>query len=274
VLDVDDPAFAARLLDAARTAYAAAVAMPDLLAPDTNVLANAGGGPYDDPDVEDEFLWAAAELFLATGDADYAADLRRNRYFVGGGGDPWEVLDWQCTGALGLLDLALAHAAAGRGLAEHGAVRAAVVEAADAWLAVQAAQPFGQPYAPRDGRYAWGSNGRLLNNLTVLATAYDVTGERIYRDGVAEGMDYVLGRNALGLSYVTGYGTRFATSQHSRWYAHQLDPALPPPPPGTVAGSPNSDVPVDDIGSYGTNELTFNWNAPLVQVAAFLADPD
>ncbi|MBN2258416.1 MAG: glycoside hydrolase family 9 protein, partial [Anaerolineaceae bacterium] len=27
---------------------------------------------------------------------------------------------------------------------------------------------------------------------------------------------------------------------------------------------------VDDIGSYTTNEVTINWNAPLVWVAAFL----
>jgi endoglucanase len=289
VLASDDPAFAERLLAAARTAYAAAAATPDLLAPDTNVLANAGGGPYDDTELDDERAWAAAELLLTTGDPRYADDLRANPWFVGGPKDPWAVLDWQWTGALALLELALAEPADVPALPEHDAVRAAVVEAADRWLAVQRAQPFGHPYAPPDGRYAWGSNGRLLTNLTVLAAAADLTGDRVYPDAVAEGMDYVLGRNALGFSYVTGYGTRFATNQHSRWYARQLDPTLPPPPPGTVAGGPNSDVPdpvaaplagrpaqqcyVDDIGSYGTNELTINWNAPLVQVAAFLADP-
>ena len=76
--------------------------------------------------------------------------------------------------------------------------------------------------------------------MVVLATAYDLTGEAKYRDGVLEGMDYLLGRNALNQSYVTGYGEVASHNQHSRWYAHQLDPALPNPPRGTLAGGPNS----------------------------------
>jgi endoglucanase len=29
---------------------------------------------------------------------------------------------------------------------------------------------------------------------------------------------------------------------------------------------------IDDIGSWSTNEITINWNAPLSWVASFLAD--
>jgi len=29
---------------------------------------------------------------------------------------------------------------------------------------------------------------------------------------------------------------------------------------------------LDELGSYGTNEVAINWNAPLVWVASFLAD--
>ena len=49
-----DEAFAALLRTAARDAYDAAQEHPVLLAPDTNVLANAGSGPYDDADLEDD----------------------------------------------------------------------------------------------------------------------------------------------------------------------------------------------------------------------------
>jgi endoglucanase len=105
-------------------------------------------------------------------------------------------------------------------------------------------------------------------------------------------MDYVLGRNALNISYVTGYGTYASQNQHSRMYAHQVDPRLPNPPRGTLAGGPNGTAlttgdPVaapkltgrvqqfcyiDDIGSWSTNELTINWNAPLSWMGSFLAD--
>ncbi len=43
-------------------------------------------------------------------------------------------------------------------------------------------------------------------------------------------MDYLFGRNALNISYVTGYGTYASQNQHSRMYAHQVDPRLPNPP--------------------------------------------
>ncbi|WP_268760887.1 glycoside hydrolase family 9 protein [Cellulomonas sp. Leaf395] len=140
---------------------------------------------------------------------------------------------------------------------------------------------------PSTGRYDWGSNGLLLNNLAVLAAAHEITGDAAYRDAVLSGVDYLFGRNALGVSYVTGYGTRDVRNQHSRWYAHQLDATLPHPPRGTVSGGPNSDCPdpvsaalvgsppqccfVDDIGAYGVNEMTINWNSALAWVAANLA---
>jgi endoglucanase len=102
-------------------------------------------------------------------------------------------------------------------------------------------------------------------------------------------MDYILGRNALNQSYVTGHGPRASHHQHSRWYANQLDPKLPPPPPGTLAGGPNSSIqdPLaadtlkdckpqfcyrDDIQSWSTNELTINWNSALAWMAAFAAE--
>lgn len=53
-------------------------------------------------------------------------------------------------------------------------------------------------------------------------------------------MDYLLGRNALGQSYVTGYGTNFSRHQRTRHFAHDLDPAFPPPPSGALAGGPTN----------------------------------
>jgi endoglucanase len=125
--------------------------------------------------------------------------------------------------------------------------------------------------------------------MVVMATAFDLTGQEKYRAAVREGMDYLLGRNALNRSYVTGYGEVASKNQHSRWYSHQLDPALPNPPRGSLSGGPNSGIQdplaqrllqgckpqfcyIDDIESWATNELTINWNSPLSWVSAFLTD--
>ncbi|KQT01025.1 hypothetical protein ASG23_05260 [Cellulomonas sp. Leaf395] len=131
-----DEAFAAQLRTAARDAYDAAREHPVLLAPDTNVLANAGSGPYDDADLDDDFLWAATELYLTTGDDRYADDLRANPYA------PVfrpEGFDWNHVAAWSRLQLATVPSA----LPERDTVRASVVEAADAIREQQATQPFG-----------------------------------------------------------------------------------------------------------------------------------
>ncbi len=276
-----DKAFAQRALNAARTAWAAALAHPHLYADPAD---GTGGGAYPDDDATDEFYWAAAELYLTTGEqrfADHvlASPAHTADIFVPNG------FDWSRTAAAGRLDLALVP----NGLPGRDAVRRSVVRGADTYLATLAAQPYGMPYAPAGNLYDWGSAHQVLNNAVVIATAHDLTGAAKYRDGAVQSIDHVLGRNALNISYVTGYGEVAARNQHSRWYAHQLDPALPGPPAGTLAGGPNSSIQdpyaqsllqgcvgqfcyIDDIQSWSTNETAINWNAALVRLASFVAD--
>ncbi|WP_114559337.1 glycoside hydrolase family 9 protein [Desertihabitans aurantiacus] len=285
-----DEAFAEELLEAARTAYAAAQAHPDLLVPppDAAVDPNPGSGPYDDADPSDEFYWAAAQLYLTTGERGYETDLtasphhRRDSFTADGA-------SWGEVASLGKLSLATVP----NELRSRRTLQASVLRGADRYLAIQDGEPFGHPYAPTGGNYAWGSNGQVLNILMVLGYAYDLRGDQRYADGFLEGMDYLFGRNALNQSYVTGYGEVASKNMHSRMYANQLDPSSPNPPPGTVAGGANATTStsgdpvtsalfpegcapqtcyVDDIGSYSTNELTINWQAPMGWVASFAAD--
>jgi endoglucanase len=283
-----DKAFAARLLTAAERAWEAAIANPELYAPAEDGA--SGGGPYEDYNVGDEFYWAAAELFITTGEKAYRDAVLASPYhtadvFTAGG------FSWQSVAALGRLDLATVE----NTLPRRVAVRASVLAGADAYLAAQAQNAFGQPYAPDDGQYVWGSNSQILNNIVVLGVAFDLSGDTRYRDGALEGLDYLLGRNALNRSYVRGYGTVESHNMHSRMYANQLNPALPNPPMGAVSGGPNSFPSqwdptavrlfldqgcdpqfcyVDDINSWSTNEITINWNSALAWVASWAADQD
>ncbi|MGC5052996.1 glycoside hydrolase family 9 protein [Micromonospora sp. DT48] len=277
-----DKEFAQRCGSAAKTAYAAAKANPARYAPSSG----NGGGPYDDTNVTDEFYWAAVELYLTTGEATYLTDLTASPHHTG---DVFDVrgFGWQSVAALGRLDLATVPN--GLPAADLARVRASVTTAADGYLAEIGRQAYGLPMPGDPGSYFWGGNGAILNNAVVLATAFDLTGDEKYRDGAVQTMDYILGRNALNISYVTGWGEHAAENQHSRIFGYQLDPSMPKPPAGSIAGGPNAALQdpfveqllegcapmfcfVDDIASYSTNEVAINWNSALAWVASFVAD--
>ncbi len=101
-------------------------------------------------------------------------------------------------------------------------------------------------------------------------------------------MDYILGRNPMDQSYVTGYGARPLRNPHHRFWSHQSNEKYPSAPPGLVSGGPNSGLEdpyvkaaalagcppekcfADNIESWATNEITINWNAPFAWVLAYL----
>jgi endoglucanase len=138
------------------------------------------------------------------------------------------------------------------------------------------------------GRYPWGSNSLVLNNMVVLGLAHAFSKDEAHLGAMLDGMDYLLGRNPMSQSYVSGYGSIPLLNPHHRFWAKQKDEVYPPPPPGAVSGGPNSSVQdpyaqsvgllgcpaqtcfVDHIESWSTNEVAINWNAPLVWVVAYL----
>lgn len=271
-----DDAFAARCRVAAERAWQAAKRNPQIYASSSFT----GSGGYGDGDVSDEFFWAAAELFATTGSAEYRDAVVNAPHFRADLVEP----GWPSTATLGAITLATTRNALPK--AETDRLRAAIVAAADRFLADAKGNGYGIPYVASG--YPWGSNSNLLNRAMLLGLAHDFTGDAKYRAGVVAAIDYVLGRNPLGQSYVSGYGTRPLRNPHHRFWAHSLDAKLPGPPPGALSGGPNStsmsdDVAkamrgkcapqrcwVDDINAYSMNEVAINWNAPLFWVAAWL----
>jgi endoglucanase len=268
-----DKALAARCLAAAGKAWKAALANPAVYAP----AGGEGGGAYEDFKVTDEFSWAAAELFATTGKQSYKKAITTQLKAADG-------FSWQETG--GLADLALARIAWRLPLLERWRLTQRISKVADQYVADLRSQGYANPYLPADGKYVWGSNSAVANNSMIMATAYNLTHNGKYRSAALESLDYLLGRNAINQSYVTGYGERDSHNQHHRFWAHALDPAMPTPAPGSLAGGPNSGLQdpvaqrklqgcapatcyVDDIGSYSTNEVAVNWNSALAWLTAF-----
>lgn len=270
-----DPAFSERCLKAALKAWAAAVRVSDARAiGDFN-----GSGGYGDDDVSDEFFWAASELLVTTRQPLFARVVTGSQHFQH---DAIPDPGWGQTAPLGVLSLVL-HPDALPDRDQAKLVKS-ITKAADNHLR-DGEGGYRQPLSPR--AYGWGSNSGLLNRAIVLAYAHDLTGLGKYRDKVIDVASYLLGRNPLDVSYVSGYGARPMQHPHHRFWAHSLDPKLPPPPPGVLSGGPNANstgeeaktllgacAPQacwrDDLALFTLNEVAINWNAPLVWVAAYL----
>ncbi len=279
-----DADFAERCLTAAEKAWAAALENPALFIGNTP---GAGGGNYPDTHVQDEFFWAAAELYITTGEQTYYDHLTASPYFenfIGLDPSKTSAMYWGDTAALGTLSLLTVPNNLSE--TEIDLLRGQIVAAADRYLETLNNEGYLVPI-PLEG-YVWGSNSGVLNNAIVMALAYHITGDSRYWDGVTETADYLLGRNALAKSFVSGYGEDSLAHPHHRFWANDPSLGYPPPAPGTLAGGPNANPEdpaalsagvleegaarryVDNIGSYSTNEVTINWNAPLVWVVTFL----
>jgi endoglucanase len=160
---------------------------------------------------------------------------------------------------------------------------------ADVYLGIIGEQGYRHPMRiGSDGGYPWGSNSFVINNAVIFGLAFVFTKQQKYLVGAVLSMDYILGRNAMGKSYVTGYGERPLQHPHHRFWASQATEKYPPPPPGALSGGPNSGLQdpyakaaglagcqpqkcfVDHIEAWSTNEITVNWNAPLTWVTAWL----
>ena len=296
-----DNDFAEQCLTAAKNAFAAAKKHPEMYAP---LDESIGGGAYGDTDVEDEFCWAALELFITTGDEDYYDEATENKFFLDvpqtlGGGESVDTVgsfDWGNTGGLATLSAALNTDKFDKGDAE--IIQEAIVSAADNFISLEENQGYGVPYGQSklsyndsDEGYIWGSNSFVTDNAIVIAYAYLLTKDESYLDGAIGGMDYILGRNAMDYSYVTGYGTHAIEYPHHRYWARQIDETFPKAPNGVMCGGPNSgmqdpwvqgsgwkkgEIPpqkcyLDNIEAWSVNECTINWNASLAWLAGFTA---
>ncbi|SEL23830.1 endoglucanase [Aquimarina amphilecti] len=269
------PGFSAQLEQAAKDAYAWAQSNPAIYYKQGNgtPVADIFTGEYGDSNVTDEFQWAAVELFITTRENTYRDDIDVNS--IGGGTPSWPYSD-------PLALISIAHYTTS--LASSINVTAAnntLLSTADQLKDQVNTSPMKITMASND--YSWGSNGAVGNQLILLIRAYELTQDKSYIDAAYTAMDYIFGRNGTGYSYVTGFGDKQVFEPH-----HRISDAdgISAPIPGMIVGGPQnennpdtgdcsgsgvsfpSNLPaskyVDHWCSYSTNEITINWNAPLV----------
>ena len=262
-----DDKFANDCLDAAKKAYNAALNDPENFAPVDQAI---GGGAYGDTYAEDDFYWAACELYAATKNSTYYTDLKKYKntqegasaddkafgmttsLYGGENAGSKTSFTWGSTAGLGTLTLSLHQDKLTT--AEAKMVKDSITKAADEYISIENDEGYGVPYlsttftdevnAPGEvfTGYEWGSNSMVVNNAIVMAYAADLnpTKSTTYASGVSTAMDYIFGRNAGDYSYVTGYGDHATQYVHHRFWSGLLDPTFPFAPDGVLSGGPNS----------------------------------
>ena len=236
-------------------------------------------GQYGDSDFTQEFWWAAAELYLSTKEQEYLDYLTNNEpYIKMETGESWR----KFLGNLGSFSLLLADSTLAINVKQN--IQKQLIKLADELYNKLESIP----YRIAIDDFQWGSNSDIQNSAIIFAYAYKLSEEQKYLDAVIETMDYILGKNATGYSFLTGFGSKQPEYMHNRPVAADR---VEKPTPGFIVGGPNNNreddisksewgveypdtLPaksyVDKQGSYASNETCINWNAPAVFVFGFL----
>ena len=306
-----DEDFSLRLEKASKKAYWWLISHPEFVG--FRNPEGCGTGEYGEWDDASNRFWAAAELYALTGEKKFHEDLQvaLERHF------PLTALGYGEVGGFGILAYLLSKQGKSVDLM-HKFFQAIVKDAA---TRVRVAEESGYGVSMMDFEYGWGSNMGVMRHGMIFAIAdyfgleekvkeaaktaelpkrwrwkgepeeepY-VQGTRLkrnwsMRDHAAAQLDYLLGCNAMGISYVTGNGENAYRYPHLRpAHADGIEECMP----GMVSGGPNRHrqdprakelIPdgtpamkcfADDYLCYSLNEITIYWNSPAVFTVGYL----
>lgn len=233
-------------------------------------------GAYDDEHVDDEFYWAASALYRLTGRQCYMDDARKLQP------KQFTIPSWGGVASLGAMEWIVSTSNS-----QLSALNSQLLKAyCDEAIKGVESSSFQSPFGNRKEDFGWGClSEKLCCQGLLLLYADKLTGGQKYQRYALQNADYLMGRNATGYCYVTGFGDKSPMHPH-----HRISEAdgVTAPFPGMLVGGPNpgqqdkatinqpypSDCAdesyLDDMSSYASNEIAINWNASLVSFLCWL----
>jgi len=226
---------------------------------------------YSDGQLDDEWMWAATEMFVTSKNRMYFDVMEQNI------DDSVSLPSWNNVRMLGYYSMLRYQ----DNLPKYAAdlierMKQRLLRIADNYLFHIPKNAFVTVMGQSKRDFIWGSNGIAANQGVLLINAFLLTGDQKYIEGSASNLDYLLGRNATGYCFVTGcFGTKSPMSpSHQPSIADKVNE----PVPGLLVGGPNMDrndkcrYPytdpetsyVDDATAYASNEVAIDWNAAMV----------
>ena len=227
-------------------------------------------GEYGDRHLNDEWMWAAAELFVSTKNMAYYEMLMNQMK------EPAILPSWANVSMLAYYSLIKNS----KSLPDYTApivhqMKDSVLKIANAYISKMKMNAFATVIGQSAKDFIWGSNAVAANQGILLINAYSFSNDKRYLNGAISNLDYLLGRNATGYCFLTDIGSKSPMHPHHR--PSEAD-GITDPVPGLLVGGPNPGRQdnctypfmepetsyVDSACSYASNEIAINWNAPMV----------
>jgi endoglucanase len=233
---------------------------------------NTGG--YGDYDFRDEFTWAASELYISTGNENYYAAVKILPDSL------MPLPSWNNVKLLGYYTLArFEKKLKNSSKKDFALIKDRILKTADKMAEGINNRAYLTVMGKSASDFVWGSNSVAANEGILLIQAFKLSNDKKYLNLALSNLDYILGRNATGYSFITQFGHKTPMFPH-----HRLSEAdgIADPIPGLIVGGPNpgqqdgcktypSRIPdesyTDTVCSYASNEIAINWNAPAVYLA-------
>ena len=277
----DYPTFSRDAAKAAHAAYQWALRHPEALydqdAMNKKFQPAVNTGTYGDLNAKDEQFWAATELFLLTQENTYLADAQATIP------SDFRVPVWGYVAPIGQWEWII-HSDANTEMGNK--MKTLMLAYCDKQLATTATSSFQTPTGNSAEEFGWGCLAETFcaNGMTLLF-ANKITGQQRYLTAAMQCADYILGRNATGYCYVTGFGLKSPMHPHQRI---SFADGIEAPMPGLLVGGPNpgqqdngdgsiaypsrepDESYADAMPSYASNEIAINWNATLVALIGWL----
>lgn len=269
---------------AAEYAYAWAVKNPGVMydQPGNNEKydPDVATGMYDDKNAEDEFFWAATELYLTTKQTAYLAQAKAfspKKFMLPSWGNISGL------GAMQWLNQVILGTEEAKDICTN-CMKKSLKAQCDKWIEEMNGSSFHSVTGNHAEDFIWASNSEMgAGRGIMLMYQYALTKDSKYRDAAMSTLDYIFGRNATGYCFVTGFGTQRVMHPHQRLSSAD---GIAEPLPGFLIGGPNrgqqdkehvppypSSIPdesyMDHEGSYASNEVAINWNAYLVNLLSW-----
>lgn len=226
--------------------------------------------------IESEFMWAMCEMYSLTGESSFEQMIMKKYILSSFSGFGY-------SGCGGFAALSYLMNSRTRDRCAEAFIRKRLTDRADRMAIAVNSSGYRTARSAGDG-YKYGSNFAVLSDCMDFITAYLISGEQEYLSGAADQFGYVLGKNPMGIAYVTGVGNDCCKMPaHIQCAVKENDPALPGMAVGGAnversdeyskwhieKGTPAAKCYTDNSCSISTNRPGVHFSAPLIFISAF-----